>query len=315
MTSNNTLTREELLNAIHDLAAEIDEQPTTLQMNEMGAYSVAPYYRVFGSWSSALQAAGFDVTERSKTSPDALLAELNRLADNGPPTMSMMKEDGAHSPSTYQSHFGSWNDALRAAGFEPPTSGTKITTEELLTELERLNTELGHTPSEADMDAHGAYSSRTYRNTFNSWNDALETEGLSVTTTEPISDDELLTEIQRLRDTLGKAPSMAEMNTHGAYHTSTYWRRFGSWTAALTAAGVDTADTAAEPANKITKEELIAELHRLHASGDSSAPATTTMRDHGAYSPGTYVNRFGSWENALAEAGLNQQDTSHTANE
>jgi hypothetical protein len=54
-----------------------------------------------------------------KTSRKALIAELERLGDelDKPPTSDEMVEYGAYSSRTYKDRFGSWNEALKAAGF------------------------------------------------------------------------------------------------------------------------------------------------------------------------------------------------------
>ncbi|RZV10875.1 hypothetical protein BDK88_2078 [Natrinema hispanicum] len=57
-------------------------------------------------------------------SREELITELQRLGDvvDRPPTVSQMTELGRYSPSPYKRRFGSWVEALRAAGFEPTTN-------------------------------------------------------------------------------------------------------------------------------------------------------------------------------------------------
>lgn len=61
----------------------------------------------------------------------------------------------------------------------------------------------------------------------------------SPTTDGGISDDELIEELQRLADELEKTPTRREMAEHGAYGTTTYESRFGSWNSALEQAGLE----------------------------------------------------------------------------
>lgn len=98
-----------------------------------------------------------------------LKSELKRLhrALNRPPTKSEMVSRGNHSPFVYQDRFGSWNDALRAAGFEPPHTDTgPVSSEELLEDLRRLTVELGHPPSTTEIRDKSRYSNPTYRRHF-----------------------------------------------------------------------------------------------------------------------------------------------------
>jgi hypothetical protein len=80
----------------------------------------------FGSWNNAIERAGFSPftgTTEDLFSREELVDELQRLAEevDRPPTTQQMNEQGRYSVSPYQNVFGSWIDALRAAGFEPTT--------------------------------------------------------------------------------------------------------------------------------------------------------------------------------------------------
>jgi hypothetical protein len=52
---------------------------------------------------------------------EELIDELQRLAQelDRPPTTRQMNEQGKFSPSPFKNLFGSWIEALRAAGLEP----------------------------------------------------------------------------------------------------------------------------------------------------------------------------------------------------
>jgi len=171
-----------------------------------------------------------------KYSHDELLAELHRLAEevNRPPTLQDLREYGTHSATTYYNRFGSWQDALAAAGFETNEPNTKIPREDLLDDLRRVAELCEGTPSATDMNEHGEFWASTYRRRFGSWNSALKAADLQPTP-EPqkLSEEELLAEIQRLADKYGSPPTFNEMTEHGAYGTSTYIRHFGSWSAAV----------------------------------------------------------------------------------
>jgi len=300
MAPANKLEREELLAALRRLADEVDGTPTTAAMNDRGEYSVAPYYRVFGSWSAAVQAAGIKPNRsRKERSTAELLAELRRLANGSdPPSQSQMNSDGAYVAETYRAHFGSWTAALREAGLTPPTNGTRIPEADLCDALADLAGELDTTPSVTDMNDHGPYAASTYVNRFGSWDDALIAAGLTPNDrTDRIATETLLEALQQLAADLDRPPSDQDMNDAGPYHASTYYRRFESWTAALEQAGIEPRADPPAPTNKIQTEALLTELRRLATAHDSESPPTTTMmQKDGNYSPGTYVNRFGSWD-------------------
>jgi 2-oxo-4-hydroxy-4-carboxy--5-ureidoimidazoline (OHCU) decarboxylase len=101
-------TDEDLLDAMRSFAAEHDGRPPT-----------APTYaRRFGSWNAAIAAAGFDPRFRRR-SDEELLDELRSLVETAGehPTEAAVRDhpDMANS-STYKARFGSWTEALAAAG-------------------------------------------------------------------------------------------------------------------------------------------------------------------------------------------------------
>lgn len=80
-------------------------------------------------------------------------------------------------------------------------------------------------------------SESTVSNTFGSWNRAIDAAGLKpnlpgvseAMKRTKISEDELLAEINRLTDELGKPPSAGEMNAFGRFSDDPYRRTWGSF--------------------------------------------------------------------------------------
>lgn len=166
-----------MLREIDRLVEELGEVPSAAQMSAHGDYSQTTYQRRFGSWNEAIEAAGYEPnSQRTKPSEEALLAELRRLADevDGSPTNRQMAEEGEFSKTTYRRHFGSWNAALEAAGFETRPNPARVSKEELAAEPQRLADDLGKRPLAHEMDEHGRYSRSTYQRKFGSWTAALE---------------------------------------------------------------------------------------------------------------------------------------------
>ena len=135
---------EELLTEIQRLTDELGEPPTTKEMNERGKYDVTTFVNIFGSWSNALEEAGFDRPKRgSKINQEDLIDELQRLAADldKPPTVAEMDEIGEYSSVTYHNRFGSWNDALEAAGLTTgkPASETQISRGDLIKDIQRVH--------------------------------------------------------------------------------------------------------------------------------------------------------------------------------
>ena len=193
-----------------------------------------------------------------------LLAEIHRLADEfgHPPTLNEVREYGEYAATTYYNRFGSWQEAVQAAGYESREPDSKVPKDKLLDELQRLKDALGEQPSAPQMDDHGEYWASTYRNRFGSWNAAIEAAGFEPLTGDTkVPSSELIAEIRRLADTRGDPPTFRDMNEEGEFGAKTYVRQFGSWNAAIKAAGF-------EPAIEY-------QCHRRRAS----RRATSTFRD------------------------------------
>ena len=309
-TETDKIPRDDLVAELRRLREELDQIPTADQMDEHGAYAYITYYERFGSWADAIIEVFGEVPDREweHISDAELIADLQQLADDGErPTTVDVQERGAHAVTTYRDRFGSWRDALEAAGFEPPE---RITTEALLGELRRLHDELGGRPTTTVVREHGTYSRQTYYNRFDSWDDALDA-AFETVPTEPVnerggneagtkahSDEELLDELRRVADVADSdgAPSISEFDEYSDIADSTIHRRFGSWNTSVERAGFEPR----QGETRISDNDLAAELQRLRDEV-GQPPTQVEMDEQGAYSPATYTNRFGSWTAALVE--------------
>lgn len=115
------VTREDLLDALQQLAGELGETPTAMEMNDQGEYSASQYQNEFGGWNNALREAGLELNQPRRIPNDDLLNEIRRLARelNQTPTKKQLNECGEYYSRTYRKRFGSWNEAIRQAGLEP----------------------------------------------------------------------------------------------------------------------------------------------------------------------------------------------------
>jgi len=252
----------------------------------------------------------------SMTYSDAELIEAIRaVADEvgEKPTLNEFREHGSVSASTIYRHFGSWQDALESAGYEPREPDSAVTNEELLSELDRLADELDDRPTATDMNDRGAYWASTYRRAFGSWNNALEAAGIDSSPSQdrqPVSDEALLEELQRVGDLVDGTPNARAMEEHGEHSPNTYVRRFGSWNDAVTKAGFE--PNTEVGTETVSTEALIDDLHRI-AEEIGERPIVDDLREHGEHALRTYQERFGSWSAALAAAFDDESDSTEKA--
>jgi len=220
------------------------------------------------------------MTANTTSTPDkhALKTSLQALAANlgKPPTVVDMHNHGNHNPQEYVDAYGSWNNALEAAGLDPDDVTKKITDQELLSELHRLADELDRRPKKLDLKDHGKYSATTYQDRFGSWTNALKEAMLE---TAGVSDRELLSELQRLADDLGRPPRPTDMSEHGNHGTVTYYRRFDDWNAALKQAGLETIEL--RPNARKTEDSENDELEKVASVLEDVGGDSVSISDEG----------------------------------
>lgn len=217
------------------------------------------------------------------------------------PTRSEMTEHGRVSGDALSYEFGSWNEAVRAAGLEP-RNHRNVARETLLAAVEELADTLGHAPRADTWADRGEYHIETIREEFGSWTAAVRAAGYTphqhIAVGVKVPRPALLTELQRLADELGRAPSASEFRARGKFAISTIRSRFASYESA-----VREADLTPYNPKAYAVETLLAALHSAAAVVDG--PLTIdAMATHGAVSPSAVTARFGSWNQALRAAGL-----------
>jgi 5-methylcytosine-specific restriction endonuclease McrA len=165
-----------------------------------------------------------------------LLSDLRRVAEIISRTSVRQREYGLHgtyAPGTLASRFGSWNNALAAAGLE--SFERSISTELLLADLRRVADEISQsTVSIKQYRELGKHDHLTLTNRFGSWKKVLLAAELGISKQAGISDEMLFENILRLWEYYGRQPRRRELTSFpSTISQGPYWRRFGSWTVAL----------------------------------------------------------------------------------
>jgi hypothetical protein len=169
-----------------------------------------PYRALAGIDAKAL--ASFQAGIRKRYSDDQILAELRDSAErlNRSPTMREFAADPETTvhPQTVIEHFGSWNEAKRAAGLVPRRFARR---EELVGLLRDLGEELGRIPTAKDLDERrGSMPSKSlYWHTFGSLSSALREAGFDV----PVGEERLERAVEQgvaLAQKLKRLPKFAD---------------------------------------------------------------------------------------------------------
>jgi Homing endonuclease associated repeat len=156
--------------------------------------------------------AEFQAGIRKRYTDDQIVAELQACAERlgKSPTMREFAADPQTTvhPQTVIEHFGSWNNAKRAAGLVPRRFATRG---ELLGLLRELGDELGRPPTARDIDEHkGKLPSKSlYWHTFGSLTNALREAGFDI----PVGEERLERAVEQgaaMARRLGRLPKFAD---------------------------------------------------------------------------------------------------------
>lgn len=240
------MSEEELLNVLRKVAAEQGKTPSAVWWNKQHLRpSVLCYMQRFGSWNRALTLAGLPLLkDRTKYSREELIGKLHAKARELGRTPSA-REMAQPSAKIYQNMFGGWEKALEAAGLDPLNA--HHTKEEILEEIKKRAEEMERVPRYCDMGPSITRASKKY---WTKWTDALieagivrKEDNLAYYNTKDgwhneVTPNQCIESIRRLGERLGRAPSVEEMDKNRDTVSVYVCRlRFGTWRAALAAAG------------------------------------------------------------------------------
>lgn len=177
------ISREEVQAELRRLAEISGRTPTVEMMEEDGAYSPGCVKSRFDSWSEALRSIGHTPNFRDDISAADLITDINTVAEalGRPPTSGEHRERGEYAVKHMQNTFGSWNEALRVAGYEPHFEKS-ISKATLVQQIHTVVEQLGRVPTTAEIDEHGRFSRRCYYRHWEGWEAAVRDAGY-----EPVS--------------------------------------------------------------------------------------------------------------------------------
>ncbi len=190
--------------------------------------------RLFGSYDAALEAAGVDPPPRRWTKTRVTAAIQNRYISGKPKNI-----DGLGDPylaNAAKRFFGSWQAAVEAAGLagripikKPLRRWSK---EAVVREIRKWHDSGGRLEDVSKLDQSLCGAAKTW---FGSWRAAVEAAGFQTAhrswTKQSIIDE--------IRDRIRNGQSLSSHEPSNRNLVAVAYRRFGSWRAALQAAGVE----------------------------------------------------------------------------
>jgi len=260
--------------------------------------------RHFGCWGKALRAAGIDseaVANRRTWTADRVLTAIRDLNRQGIALnyVSALKADGGL-PQAAWKLLGSWNDALRAAGFDPEAACTKRRPWTRKDVIDLIRTRAAAGLPIASYNVVPASAEVASRRLFGSWKAALRAAGVPNPSVEyPVWTEVSVVEAILIRQQASEPLHClaAAQQTPRLYDGAR--RCFGSWRQALRAAGIDP-ESVRRRRRPWTSEEIGACLSLRVREGKDVSRAS--------HHPQSFMKAarrlFGSWDKALDAAGV-----------
>lgn len=112
---------------------------------------------------------------RNKIPTDDLIEEMQiaAMALGRQPRMDEMREFGEYSAQVYLNRFGSWPEAVEAAGIEYEDPLKAIDPNDIIDDVGRVKEKLGKRPSSLDYERHGEYSLNVVKRHIGKWHEVL----------------------------------------------------------------------------------------------------------------------------------------------
>ena len=172
------ISREKVQAELRRLAEVSGRTPTVEMMREKGAYSPGCVKSRFDSWGEALRSIGHTPNFRNDISATDLITDINTIAEalGRPPTAGEHRDRGEYAVKHMQNTFGSWNEALTAAGYEPHCE-KGISRARLIQQIHTVVEQLGRVPTDAEINEHGQFSRQCYYRRWDSWEAAVRDAG------------------------------------------------------------------------------------------------------------------------------------------
>jgi hypothetical protein len=229
------------------------------------------------------------------------------------------RNDSEPTADTIARRFGSWKEALIAAGIDPkdPEQNPNFLTDgEILGHLQEIARVVGHTPSVAEYNAlrrpHMACSTTVSERFGGRWEYAIEAAGLPERSSNKIERERIKKALQEVARKLGHSPTKSEYKANRAKDMPSekaISRNFDPWADALKAAGLK-ACKYSHTGCRYSDEEVAKCLHVMAEKLGHTPSLKEYVKYHGPDMPNdkTLRIRYGSWPLALKAAGFEDYD-------
>lgn len=237
---------------------------------------------------------------------DILIGQIKSLAEElgrVPQFNDFNGREGYASTSAFIARFRSWNEALRAAGFDPNREFSFYTNEELIQQLKNIGLRVKRTPRMSDLNPPHTAHHATFTGRFGSWHKALQAAGFAPSYAVRYDRAYLINRLREINETLGRTPILSDLDSLDDVNARMFAREFGSWNAALAAAGL------IPTRKRHTRQDMIEQIQHFHEQHGRAPTIRELGRKHSTASHANFLRMFGTYEEALKAAGVSTVPT------
>jgi hypothetical protein len=189
-------TKDKLIEEIRRLYEEdVDLSPTSIQKTHSALFSSARSRSHFGSWRTAIEAAGLDYDNlkrvKQRWNREEIIARIREMHAQGHDLLDphfKIKNRSLYLAACAHRYFGSWRRAVQAAGLDHETmrENRVWTKQRIIRTIQQLSTE-GKPLGWAYIEEHepGIYRAARRKENFGSWSGALQAAGVESSRKRP----------------------------------------------------------------------------------------------------------------------------------
>jgi len=212
--------------------------PTMKEWKYLSTISADVVNRIFGTWKKAWPHIGVDYEEPLYKKRERIIIDLQRAFGQNKDivkTKDLIRASG-HTIPTIMKYFDSVHHAFEMARIEITK---RIPKERFIEDFVSVFNKLGKIPTDQEIRSMCKYHISSFRKHFGSIDNLAKIAGIEREEQKlKISDKELLDELKRLHNKLGRVPMTEDLYVQGKYSEDAYRRSFGSFTNALSKIGL-----------------------------------------------------------------------------
>lgn len=249
------INKENLKRSFIKIVNEQGEIPSFKQLDKINDFPCSrAIYNFFETYDEFVIFCGFNHNKSSngKLKDQFLLDEIKRFIkefNRIPIQKDFENLKGYPSRKTFINHFGSFNKAIRQAGYEPKglsieENKYKYTKEYLFRIINDYIKKYNEVPTMEKLNKEVEFEVKIYyKKVFDGWNNALKELNLPLNSVLHYEDEFLHSEFERFIKENGRIPVLQEFNNSEYPLFWCYQSRFGSWNNAVMAYGYEPNDS------------------------------------------------------------------------